>query len=636
MNEKIAQRLKEIQARGMQKRAATVAAIDQEARTVELAFSSETEDVERWYGIEVLGHDANEIDLTRLNNKAPVLWMHDVRDQRGVIEPGTARVDGDRIARCTVRFSTSEAGEQLFRDIVDGIVTKVSVGYSVSGIKLVEERDGVDVYRITSWQPYEVSMVSVAADDDVGVGRSAEIPPQEPPAVKPENPSKIVAPVQLKERTMTPEEIAAKEAADRAAADAARAAGTEAERARVRKITEAGERFGHAEMAREYVKNGKSVEEFRDALLEAQNKREQTPLGEQLRQNDVGLTDKESRSFSFLKVVRALADPTDRRAQEEAAFEFEAARAAAQKAGKDTSRFIVPTDVLTRAMNSTTGGATNADTGGYGIQNTLLTSSFIDILRNKAIMLQKCRVISGLKGTIDIPKQTAAAQAYWIGEDDDAGETGIGLGQITMSPKTGAAFSEITRKLLNQSSLDVEGMVRFDLATQMGLMFDKAVVYGIGSDHQPLGIANQTGIHAVPFAAAGQPTFQELISMETKIALDNADVDSMAYIANAGFRGYAKGTLKFPASASAETLWESGGTINGYATGITNQMNAGDVLFGNFADVLVGMWGALEMTVDPFSGSKKGRIRIVVFQDMDVAVRRTASFCLGRNGIAAN
>jgi HK97 family phage major capsid protein len=428
---------------------------------------------------------------------------------------------------------------------------------------------------------------------------------------------------------MTPEEIAAKEAADRTA-------GQNAERERVRKITEIGEKFGHSDLARSALTAGKSVDEFREMLLEAQNQREQKPLNEQSRQAEIGLTDKEARQFSLMNVVRALTEPTDKRAQEAAAFEFEASRAAAEKAGRTTERFMIPADVLTRAMNSTSGGATNADTGGYSIQNVLQTSSFIDILRNKGLMLNLCRTLGGLKGTIDIPKQTAAAQAYWIGEDDDAGETGIGLGQITMSPKTLAAFSEVTRKLVNQSSMDIEAMLRYDLAVQLGLAIDKAVLYGIGSDHQPLGITNQTGIHAVPFAAAGAPTFPELVSMETKIALDNADVDSMQYVANAGFRGYAKTALKFPTSSSAETIWEPGGTVNGYGCGITNQVNTGDVLFGNFADALIGMWGGLEMMVDPYSGSKKGRVRIVVFQDVDVAIRRTQSFCLGRNGVTAN
>lgn len=170
-----AQRLKAIQDGGVLRREATFkrAAFDADARTVELSFSSETDTVERWFGIEVLGHDAGEVDLSRLNNGAPVLWLHDWADQRGVVE--SARIDADRVGRAVIRFSRSPAGDQLLQDVRDGIVTKVSVGYTVNGLQLVEERGEVAVYRVTSWTPHEISMVSVPADDTVGVGRSASI-----------------------------------------------------------------------------------------------------------------------------------------------------------------------------------------------------------------------------------------------------------------------------------------------------------------------------------------------------------------------------------------------------------------------------------------------------------------------------
>ena len=77
--------------------------------------------------------------------------------------------------------------------------------------------------------------------------------------------------------------------------------------------------------------------------------------------------------------------------------------------------------------------------------------------------------------------------------------------------------------------------------------------------------------------------------METKISQGNADVLSMAYVANAGFRGHAKTTLKFEGVSG--TIWEPGNTVNGYRTEITNQINAGDVFMGNFADLVVLMWG---------------------------------------------
>ena len=414
---------------------------------------------------------------------------------------------------------------------------------------------------------------------------------------------------------------------------AERSKGTEQERARVRSIIEMGEKFGAAELAADFVKDGKDVAEFQRALLDHVNGKVQRPLNEQTRDADIGLTDKEARAFSFMKVIRALSEPTDRRAQEEARFEFEASRAAADKMGKDSDRFVIPADVLTRALNTNTNGSSAGNTGGFGIATQLMPESFVDILRNRATIMQLGTVMGGLVGNIDIPKQVAAAQGYWQGEDADATESNLELGQIHLSPKTVAAFSEITRKLLVQSSLDVEALVRADLAKALALTIDKAGYYGSGTASQPLGIANQTGINAVAFAGT-QPTFAELVEMETQIALDNADVSSMAYVGNAAFVGHAKTTLKFPGVNGSNTIWEQGGTVNGYRTERTNQVATGDVFMGNFADLLVAMWGGLELLVDPYSNSKKGRLRVVVFQDVDFALRRTQSFCLGRKPAA--
>ncbi|KWW37560.1 HK97 family phage prohead protease [Cupriavidus metallidurans] len=170
----ISQRLLEIRERGNLRRLAAVTpqGVNLEARTVELSFSSETDSVERWFGVEILDHSPGACDLTLLNNGAPLLWGHDLNDQRGVVE--SARIDGDRKGRAVVRFSKSEDGEQLLQDIADGVVTKVSVGYLTFGMEHAGERNGVDAFRVTSWQPYEISMVSVPADDSVGVGRSLQ------------------------------------------------------------------------------------------------------------------------------------------------------------------------------------------------------------------------------------------------------------------------------------------------------------------------------------------------------------------------------------------------------------------------------------------------------------------------------
>jgi HK97 family phage major capsid protein/HK97 family phage prohead protease len=608
MDKNIEQRLRAIKKDNRAFRPASVRKIDAENRTVELAFSSEAE-VQRWWGIEILDHSPGAVVMDRLRDGAPLLVNHDDDDQVGIVE--SVSIDADRRGRAVVRFGRSDRAEEIFRDVQDGIRKHVSVGYMIHDAKLTEERDGVDVWTVTSWEPFEISLVPVPADISVGIGRSLEAPKTEPETLvrKPEMDPKD-------QNTPAPVDAVAE-----------RKQATEAERARVRSIMEMGEKYGAADLARDAVKDGLSVADFQQRLLEHINGTIQRPLSEQMRDADVGLTDKEARNFSFIRVIRALVDPTDRRAQEAAAFEFEASRAAADKLGKDSDKFVIPTDVLTRALNTSTTGTVSGDTGGFGIATTLMAQSFVDILRNRATIMQLGTVMGGLQGNIDIPKQVAAAQGYWVGEDGDATESNLDLGQISLSPKTVAAYSEITRKLMVQSSLDVEALVRADLAKALALTIDKAGYYGTGSDHQPLGIANQPGINAVAFADV-QPTFAELVEMETQVALDNADVASMAYVGNAAFRGYAKTALKFPGIAG--TIWEPGNTVNGYRAEVTNQIETGDVFMGNFSDLLVAMWGGLELLVDPYSNSKKGRLRVVVFQDVDFALRRTQSFCLGK------
>ena len=156
-------------------RSATVArgAIDAEARTVDLAFSSEAE-IERYFGIEILSHDKDAIDLERLKNAAPLLVDHDPTDQVGVIEE--VWIGADRMGRARVRFGKSARAEEVFQDVVDGIRQLVSTTYAIKELKLTEEHDDArDVYTVTRWEPLEISIVSIPADVSVGVGRSDEL-----------------------------------------------------------------------------------------------------------------------------------------------------------------------------------------------------------------------------------------------------------------------------------------------------------------------------------------------------------------------------------------------------------------------------------------------------------------------------
>ena len=147
--------------------------IDTEARTVQVAFASE-EPYERWWGIEVI--DVNRLDLQRLNSGAALLYNHDPDALIGVVN--RAWVDDDKMARASVRFSESALGQEKFNQVMEEVLTKVSFGYEITAmeeINMVAKMGDEDkkAYRVSA-TPFEVSFVSVPADNSVGLGKSIE------------------------------------------------------------------------------------------------------------------------------------------------------------------------------------------------------------------------------------------------------------------------------------------------------------------------------------------------------------------------------------------------------------------------------------------------------------------------------
>jgi HK97 family phage major capsid protein/HK97 family phage prohead protease len=592
------------------RRDASVMSVDKEKRTIELSFSSEAP-VERWPGeFEVLSHDAGACDLRRLNSGGPLLWNHDTDEVIGVVE--SAQVDADRKGRAVVRFGNSECAQSTWADVQDGILRNVSVGYRIRAIKRQEQNGAEETYLVTDWEPYEVSIVSCPADTSVGVGRSIE----------------TIHKINSMSETTITSQAASQE--PKVNIDALRSEGANAERERVNTILAAGEQYGEQEFASKFLRDGGTVEAFRTALLEKINTRNKAVVEAT---KPIGLSERESKSFSFIKLFRALAAEAGeaKRMHEEAKFELEACSAASAKMHRSVTGTVIPTDVLlsaTRANEiiSVQSGTGYISTGANVIPTTLLSGSFIEVLRNKALLLGLSQELSGLVGNIDIPKQIDASTATWVGEDSAGARQAINFGLVSLRPKTVTNYAEITRRMLMQQSVGIEALVRNDLAEQLARVIDTAGFYGTGSSNQPTGIKNVSGIGSVTLSTAAKPTFAELVQMETLVALANADVASMSYVANAAFRGYAKTTRRLSTATDSNTIWEASGTVNGYSTQITNQITTGDIFFGNFKDLLVGMWGGLEVTVDPYTYSTLGRIRIVLMQDLDFAVRRAASF----------
>lgn len=601
----------------MQRTEATeIRSIDE--RTFEFPFSSEYP-VTRYFGTEILSHDSKAPNFMRLNDGAPFLFNHNPDKVLGVVERAYLD-DSKKRAYAKIRFSRSEFAKQYLDDVKDGILRGISFGYSIDEVEQREE--GV---LATSWTPHELSLVSIPADPTIGIGRS--LLSEEAAAPESSQPADTIivdeAPVEKQENrsavttasTPTPEmeeqtpkmEVIASEA-------------NEAANKRVASIYALGAQHHMPELAQQLASSGRTLDEARAAFLEKIGTRqvEQPIRSADVTSNDVGLSQKEVKRFSFIRALNHLASPGDAQARKAAEFEIEVGREAAKKYDRASNGIVVPNEVLRRDL--TVGTAT---AGGNLVDDVLLSGDFIELLRNRlALAGAGMTTLSGINGNISIPKQSGSSQAYWVGEGSSPTESQQTIEQVNLSPKTCGAFTDFSRKLLLQSDISVEAMVRDDLAKSLALELDRVGLNGSGSSNQPLGIINTTGIGTQSLTSFG--TFEEYIGMETDVAVANADAGSLRYIINASARGALKSTKKD--AGSGEFVF-SDNEINGYPVTVSNQLSNNDALFGDFSQLIMAMWSGLDLTVDPYAGATAGTVRIIALQDVDFAVKQPGAFC---------
>lgn len=592
--------------------------IDEKNRRVELSFSSETP-VDRYFGNEILDHGKKSVDLSFLNSgRAPLLKNHDTFEQTGVVE--SARIGTDRVGRAIVRFGNSDQAESEFQDIVGGIRQNVSVGYRINKMVLEEQsEENGDVYRIVDWEPLEVSIVSIPADQSVGIGRAANDRKYE---------------TIIENRNFQRGEINVMKDDGKI------------KRAEMLDIIALGEAHGFQAEANRALKDGKNLEQFRNWLLNKLGEKAPKPIEDS--DPTIGLTRRETNKFSFVRLIRSLADPKNPKLAEEAGFELECSRAAAAKLKKTPNGEFIPWDVMIsgqRDLNTTDDSAL--------VATDHLAGSFIDVLRNKLVVQAAgARILDGLIGNVSIPKKIAGASVYWVAEGitNNPTESEATFGTVSLSPKTVGTFTEITRQMLAQSSPAIEQIIRGDLAQSVALEIDRVALHGTGASNQPTGIAATSGIGSVAGGTNGlAPAWSHIVGLESEVAIDNADIGALSYITNTKVRGKLK-----QVDVGTDTgvfVWQSGrkngdGSLNGYRAHATNQVASNldkgtstgvcsAIFFGNWADLLIGQWGALDILVDPYTYSKSGGLLIRALQDIDIAVRHAESFAAMLDALTA-
>lgn len=577
------------------------------ATRLSFALSSETK-VERWFGNEILSHDKSAIRMGRIAKRAmPLLFNHNPGDPVGMVESGEIR--GGRLHVDATLFDTPRAREVA--QMLDGGLRNVSVGYRI--YDATEDKKSGDV-TVTDWEPYEASIVTIPADASVGLGRSGD--------TEFEVSFRSINTATTAAKGVTPVTNAENAAAGNSAetsVEVIRHEGPSAvdmEKGRVRGI----ENFAKANNIDEGIKSrwisgGASLEAVSEDLLSILKSRSASskPITE------IGLSNADTRKFSLAKAIKACADQN----WGDAGLEAEASREIGRRMGvvSDNKRFFVPAEIQRRDLTVGTSSA-----GGYLVATENM--SFIEILRNSAISYRAgVTNLSGLVGSITVPKQTAAGTNYWLStEGTSITESQQTFAQMALSPKTAGAYTEISRQLLLQSSPSAEALVVNDLAQVVGLAVDVAVLNGSGASGQPTGIINTAGIGAVTGTSIA---YAGIVEFQTDTAAGNALFGSSAYITTPAVAGLLKQRVKF--SSTASPIWEGAlleGNCDGYKAFASNQVPSANILFGDFSKVVLAEWGVLQVEVNPYANFAAGIVGVRAMYSIDVGVRYAAAFSL--------
>ena len=600
--------------------------VGEDERTIEFPFSSEFP-VARYFGNEVLSHDREAADLGRLNDSAPLLFNHDPNKVVGVVE--RAWIDGKKKrGYVSVRFSRNSFAQEVLADVKDGVLRNVSFGYQIEDM----EQRGTADFVATRWSPYEVSVVSIPADPTVGVGRALDAQPAAPAA----SPTPKTEPEVPMENTP---DIAAVRA--EAAAEAAKA-----ERARIAGISALADKHGMADLGRQLIEGGRSLDEARAAVLDKMGIKPVETVA------PVEMAAQERAGYSITAGIRAML--TGDWSSREAGLVRDLSREV-EKSGvaKTTERsFFVPFSALNQRATYVTSGAT---TGGNLVATDLLADDFIEFLRNNGVMLQLgVRTMPGLVGNVAIPRRSGVASTYYLSTQTTAITQSESLfDQVTMAPKNLAALSKYSRQTLLQGTPGIEELVRRDLTDGINLAIDLGILNGSGSAGQPTGILQTSGIGSVAMGTNGAAiTMEKVVDLESAVMQVNGAVNAgnVAYLSNykvlaalkklrAGGSTTGDGPFLFNTDGATLGRGPTPANLNGYPLASTNQVpsnlvkgSSGAVcsalLMGDFSQAMVGFWGnGLEITVgedqDDFSKALTSVRGIVTY---DVAVRDPKSF----------
>jgi HK97 family phage major capsid protein/HK97 family phage prohead protease len=592
-------------------------AYSKDKRTVRLSVSSE-QPVERWFGEEILDHAPASVRLGRFNDGANVLFNHDMDDVVGVVEK--AWIEDKRLL-ADIRIARTARGDEIAGLIEDGILRNVSVGYRIHELL---QKPKTEEFRAVSWEPYELSIVTVPADPTVGIGRALDAEEREVLVRAPEEVSIPPKGTSQRSITMTTAKVESNAPAGEIAEQETSKplSATEAETRRRKAIVNLCKANRIDErVERHWIESGAELSEVSEEILKVMVER-----GKDYKESpaNLGLSKREAQRYSVMRALRASAN----KSWEKAGFELECNKAISARMNRvprAETAFFVPLDILMADLpapaqrDMTVAGVSGSN---YLVSTDNQPGSFIELLRNSSVALRMgVTRLPGLVGNVTIPKMTAGNTAYWLADETtQITESQPTIGQLSLSPKNVAALTELSHQLMQQSAPAVEALVLNSIARDIGLAVDVGILRGSGASGQPTGIVTTGSIGSVTgtsLAAAGVLEFQ------SDVAANNALQPGCGYVTTPAVAALLMARPELPTTGT-ERLWKGSmlqGSLFDMPAASSAQMSSATMLFGWWPSVVLAEWGVLELMTNPFSDFTRGLTAVRGWYTCDVGVR---------------
>ena len=293
-----------------------------------------------------------------------------------------------------------------------------------------------------------------------------------------------------------------------------------------------------------------------------------------------------------------------------------------RRTGRKAQGIFVPLAALEqRAVNTT---ATAPELIATGNRADLYIEPFRNSLLARKLGV---RVLSGLTGNVSIPKHATGNSAGWVAENSAlAASAAMTFDSVTLTPKHAGGVTEMSRQLIQQSSPDIEQLIRNDLSYLLAQAIDSALILG-GGANEPTGVLSTVGIQTSSLAAL---SWANILAALQKLDLVNTSAANI--VASMKVKAKLQGTLK---AAGISGYLMEGGRVADLPVYFSNQVPekagapaTGRLIAGDWSQVMLGIWSEIDILVNPFAETayNKGNVLVRAMSTVDIAVRHPTAF----------